>query len=195
MKELESKLVERLYEILSGIKVVKSFAREPHELERFADTGRETMIGAAALHVAGVAVHVGRGARSRLSGTAVVLAVGGLHVLRGDLTVGGLLVVIAYLASVYGPLSSIAHTTGQLQNAVASSRRVREVLALVPETLDRPDAIDASAIARRDPLRARGLRLRRRASSSARRQLRRAAGRDGRARRPDRRRASRRWPA
>ena len=73
-----------------------------------------------------------------------MLAVGGLHVLRGDLTVGGLLVVIAYLASVYGPLSSIAYTTGKLQNAVASSRRVREVLALVPEMLDRPDAIDAS---------------------------------------------------
>ena len=36
MKELESKLVERLYEILSSIKVVKSFAREPHELQRFA---------------------------------------------------------------------------------------------------------------------------------------------------------------
>ena len=43
VKELESRLVDRLYEILSGIKVVKSFAREPHELERFADVGRETM--------------------------------------------------------------------------------------------------------------------------------------------------------
>jgi ABC-type multidrug transport system fused ATPase/permease subunit len=76
----------------------------------------------------------------------VVLAVGGLHVLRGDLTIGGLLVVIAYLAAVYGPLSSIAHTTGALQNAIASSRRVREIFALVPETLDQPDAIDASDI-------------------------------------------------
>ena len=35
VKELESKLVERLYEILSSIKVVKGFAREPHELQRF----------------------------------------------------------------------------------------------------------------------------------------------------------------
>ena len=81
-----------------------------------------------------------------MSGTAVVLAVGGLHVLQGDLTVGGLLVVIAYLASVYGPLSSIAYTTGKLQSAVASSRRVREVSPSCP-MLDRPDAIDASSIA------------------------------------------------
>ena len=116
VKELESRLVDRLYEILSGIKVVKSFAREPHELERFADAGRETMSARLrytwqeSLFTWIVADHAG--------GTAVVLAVGGLHVLQGDLTVGGLLVVIAYLASVYGPLSSIAYTTGKLQSAV-----------------------------------------------------------------------------
>jgi ATP-binding cassette subfamily B protein/subfamily B ATP-binding cassette protein MsbA len=43
VKELESKLVERLYEILSSIKVVKGFAREPHELQRFKSAGHETM--------------------------------------------------------------------------------------------------------------------------------------------------------
>jgi ABC-type multidrug transport system fused ATPase/permease subunit len=145
VKELESKLVERLYEILSGIKVVKSFAREPHELERFAGTGRETM-SARLRYTWQESLFTWVVAVITLSGTAVVLTVGGLHVLRGELTVGGLLVVIAYLASVYGPLSSIAHTTGVLQNAVASSRRVREVLALVPEALDRPDAIDAAGI-------------------------------------------------
>ena len=32
MKELESKLIERLYETFSAIRLVKSFAREPHEL-------------------------------------------------------------------------------------------------------------------------------------------------------------------
>jgi len=145
VKEMESKLVDRLYEILSGIKVVKSYAREPHELERFAGTGRETM-AARLRYTWQESMFTWVVALITLSGTALVLTVGGLHVLRGDLTVGGLLVVIAYLSSVYGPLSSIAHTTGVLQNAVASSRRVREVLALVPETLDHPDAIDASNI-------------------------------------------------
>ncbi len=35
MKTLESTLVERLYETFSAIRVVKSFAREPFERERF----------------------------------------------------------------------------------------------------------------------------------------------------------------
>jgi ATP-binding cassette subfamily B protein/subfamily B ATP-binding cassette protein MsbA len=81
-----------------------------------------------------------------LAGTALVLIVGGLHVLDGTLTVGSLLVVIAYLAAVYNPLSAIAHTAGSLQQAVVSARRVREILAIAPEQLDAPGALDAAAI-------------------------------------------------
>ncbi len=62
--------------------------------------------------------------------------VGGLHVLRGQLTIGSLMVVIAYLGAVYGPLSAIAHTTGSLQGALASTRRVRRMFALKPEVSD-----------------------------------------------------------
>jgi ABC-type multidrug transport system fused ATPase/permease subunit len=51
--------------------------------------------------------------------------------------------VISYLAAVYGPLSAIAHTTGQLQGALAGTKRVRAMFALVPETVEAPGAIDA----------------------------------------------------
>jgi ATP-binding cassette subfamily B protein len=142
VKELESKLVERLYEILSSIKVIKSFAREPHELQRFSTSGAETMRARLSLTWQESLFTLAVTAIT-LSGTALVLAVGGIHVLRGELTVGGLLVVTAYLGAVYGPLSSIAHTTGALQNAVASSRRVREIFAQMPETLDAANAVDA----------------------------------------------------
>ena len=109
--------------------------------------------------------------------------------MRGQLTVGGLLVVIAYLGAVYGPLSSIAHTTGQLQGALAGARRVRAMLALVPETR-RPARRDRRVgDHRRGPVRATSASPTRTAptccttsASTA------AAGRDGRARRPDRRR-------
>ena len=74
-------------------------------------------------------------------GTALVLVVGGLHVIRGELTVGELLVVITYLGAVYGPLSSIAHTTGDCRRAGRRASRARDLLA--HRTLDAPDAIDA----------------------------------------------------
>jgi ABC-type multidrug transport system fused ATPase/permease subunit len=79
-------------------------------------------------------------------GTALVVIVGGRHVLAGEMTIGALYVVIQYLGAVYGPLSSIAHTTGQLQGALAGARRVRAMFALMPETVDDPDAVEAMAL-------------------------------------------------
>jgi len=144
VKQLESKLIERLYEILSSIKVVKSFAREPYELDRFSTTGVDTMT-ARLRYTWQESVFTMLVSVITMTGTALVLAVGGSLVMRGELTVGELLVVMAYLASVYGPLSSIAHTTGLLQNAVASARRVQEIFAFVPETHEAADAIDPPA--------------------------------------------------
>src|SRR5262249_59023608 len=59
---------------------------------------------------------------------------------------GQLYVVISYLGAVYGPLSAIAHTTGQLQGALAGTKRVRAMFALMPETVDAPDAVDAGEV-------------------------------------------------
>src|SRR5262249_10676157 len=81
-----------------------------------------------------------------LLGTALVVIVGGVHVLDGRMTVGDLYIVITYLGAVYGPLSSIAHTTGQIQGAVAGARRVRSMLAMTPETVDAPDAMEAGSV-------------------------------------------------
>ena len=146
VKALESTLIDRTFEILSSIAAVKSFARERHELTRFSQSGNEVMRARLALtwqeSLFSVAVTA-----ITLAGTALVLIVGGLHVLDGTLTVGSLLVVIAYLGAVYNPLSAIAHTTGSLQQAIVSARRVREVFALTPERLEAPDALDASGIA------------------------------------------------
>jgi ATP-binding cassette subfamily B protein/subfamily B ATP-binding cassette protein MsbA len=146
VKAMESSLIERMFEILSSIKVVKSFAREKHELGRFRETGDQTMQARLTLTWQESLFSVVVTAIT-LSGTALVLGVGGLHVLDGTLTVGSLLVVIAYLAAVYNPLSSIAHTTGSLQQAIVSARRVREILALTPEPLDAGGGRDASGIA------------------------------------------------
>jgi ATP-binding cassette subfamily B protein/subfamily B ATP-binding cassette protein MsbA len=145
VKELESGLISRLYEIFSSIRLVKSFARESYETSRYAAAGTKTRDARIAVtwqqSLFGVAV----GAIIVL-GTALVLIVGGIQVTRDRMTVGDLLVVINYLGAVYGPLSAIAHTTGQLQGAVAGARRVRAMLALEPETVDAPDAIDADGV-------------------------------------------------
>jgi ATP-binding cassette subfamily B protein len=145
VKELESKLLERLYETFGAMRLVKSFAREPHELQRYARAGDTTMNARIAItwqqSLFSVVVST-----ITILGTALVVIVGGTYVMRGTLTIGQLLVVIAYLAAVYGPLSAIAHTTGQLQGAMAGAKRVRAMFALMPETEEAADALDAAAV-------------------------------------------------
>jgi ABC-type multidrug transport system fused ATPase/permease subunit len=145
VKELESKLIERLYEVFSSIRLVKSFAREPHEKRRYVAFGQEVMQARIAItwkeSMFWVVVST-----ITILGTALVVVVGGLQVLRGRMTIGELTVAIAYLGAVYGPLSTIAHMAGTLQGALAGARRVRSVLDLLPETIDAPDAIDAARI-------------------------------------------------
>ena len=145
VKSLESGLIERILDVLSSIAAVKSFTRERYELDRFADAGDRTRRARLDLtwqeSIFSVTVTA-----VTLLGTALVLGVGGLHVLEGRLTVGSLLVVVAYLAAVYTPISEIARTTGTLQQAVVSARRVRELLALTPEAADAPGSIAADGL-------------------------------------------------
>jgi len=142
VKELESTLIERLYEVFSAIRLVKSFAREPHEARRYTAFGQQVMNARIAVTWQESLFAVVVSAITIL-GTALVVIVGGVHVMRGRMTVGELTVVIAYLGAVYGPLSSIAHTTGQLQGAIAGAKRVRAALAIAPETDEAGDAIEA----------------------------------------------------
>jgi ABC-type multidrug transport system fused ATPase/permease subunit len=145
VKEFESKLLERLYETFSAMRLVKGFAREPYESARYTKAGEQTMHARIAItwqqSLFSVVVST-----ITILGTALVVIVGGRLVMSGQLSVGRLLVVISYLAAVYGPLSAIAHTTGRLQGAVAGARRVRAMFALTPETIDAPDAVEASDI-------------------------------------------------
>ena len=145
VKTLESGLVERAYETLRSIAAIKSFARERHELGRFTRASHDTARARVRLtwqeslfSVAVTAV--------TLAGTAIILVGGGLHVLNETLTVGELLVVIAYLARVYDPVAEIAHTVGSLQQAVVGARRVRDMLALEPEIADAPGAVNARGL-------------------------------------------------
>jgi len=133
VQQLESRVYSRLYETFSAIKLVKSFVREVFELARFTDTARAGMEARIRLTWQESLFNVVVSSIT-IVGTAIVLATAANEVIKGRLTVGVLLVVVAYLQSVYGPLAAIAHTTGSLQSSIASARRVRAMFALEPET-------------------------------------------------------------
>ncbi|NUR54862.1 MAG: ABC transporter ATP-binding protein, partial [Acidobacteria bacterium] len=108
------------------------FAREPYESQRFSGVATEAMRARVGLSTKESMFSVVVGSLTVLGSTLVIIE-GGLLVLRGSLTVGTLLVALAYLGFVYGPLAGIANTAGTIQQALASAARVRETLALAPE--------------------------------------------------------------
>jgi ABC-type multidrug transport system fused ATPase/permease subunit len=145
---LESRLTARLHESFAAIRLVKSFAREPYEGQRFFGAADEAM--RARVHLSTrEAIFSSMVGNLIVLGTSCVVLVGGLLVLRGRLSVGTMLVALAYLGFVYGPLSGVANTTGTIQQALAGARRVRDTFQLAPEATDEPGAIEPKQLAGR----------------------------------------------
>jgi ABC-type multidrug transport system fused ATPase/permease subunit len=147
-RRADARLSSRVVEAFAAIRLIKSHAREDHEQARFADVAGDAARAWITVGQRGAVFAIGNGVLTAIGSTSILL-VGGMAVLDGSLSVGTLLLVLAYLAYVYGPLSAIANTTNELQRAFASARRVRDALALVREPIDpidEPGAVAADAI-------------------------------------------------
>ncbi len=140
VKELESSALHVVQEVLSAVRVVKAFGREDREQERFLRRSgeglRERIRLAFAEGAFGLLVNM-----TTAIGTALVLFIGIRNVQSGVLTLGSLLMVLAYLAELYTPLENISNQFAGLQASFASARRAFEVLDEVPEVIERPNAV------------------------------------------------------
>ena len=74
------------------------------------------------------------------AGTAAALVIGVMHVQSGVLTLGSLLIVMAYLAQLYSPLNTLSKLMTDLQSALASAERAFALFDELPEVVERPDA-------------------------------------------------------
>ncbi len=138
--EVEGKTYEVVEQTLSAIPVVQAFGGETRATQRFRDVN-DDVIGAA-LRTIDVQLRfkVLMGLTTTL-GTAAILWIGAMHVLDGTLTLGGILVFLAYLASLYGPLETLMYTSSTIQGAAGSAKRVLEVLGTKKEIEDAADAV------------------------------------------------------
>ncbi|HEX7836820.1 MAG TPA: ABC transporter ATP-binding protein [Kofleriaceae bacterium] len=144
-RRTDSRLSSRLYESLSAIRLVKSCAREDHEQARFSRMAHDAAHAWIGVGRQGAVFAIVVAALT-IAGSSAVLVAGGLAVLDGRISLGTLLLVLAYLGYVYGPLSAVAYTFRDLQHALASARRVREAFAQISEPRDVPGALDAAGL-------------------------------------------------
>ena len=135
--EMESLAV--IHESLSMMRVIVAFGREEHEHRRFRQ--QTTKAVAARVNVTlrqtlfSMVVNM-----TTALGSSLVLGVGAYHVIQGHLTIGQMLVVIAYIAAVYKPLETISYTLGSLQNRFVNLQCAFELLDTEPDIKDVPRA-------------------------------------------------------
>jgi len=139
VRELESSALSIVHEVLGALRVVQAFGREDHEQKRYIKRTGEGMN--ARLHLAWVegryALLVGM---TMALGTTAVLVIGTRDVRAGSLTLGNLLLVMAYIGQLYGPLKTIGRKSASLQGHLASVRRAFRLLDEAPDVVDRPNA-------------------------------------------------------
>ncbi|MEW6247999.1 MAG: ABC transporter ATP-binding protein [Nitrospirota bacterium] len=138
-----STLVE---EVISGIRIVKSFVQTAREERRFASQVQAAL--AISLRRAAVlAVFVPTISLLTFSAAAAVLWYGGLQVIEGIVTPGDLFAFVLFAGILIGPFSSAARMFALVKEAQGSMQRVFEILDTEPDIRDEPDAVDLPPIA------------------------------------------------
>ncbi len=136
----EGEMYETIEQTLTGLPVVQAFGREDAGDKRFGDNTEQILGATIAMTWAQFKFKLLIGVATAL-GTAAVFWLGASHSLSGALTTGTLLVFLAYLGSLYGPLEEMSYSSSTITEAAGSARRVVEVLDAPAEVADAPDAI------------------------------------------------------
>ncbi len=145
VRKINSKITGAYNENISGVRVVKALPREEQNLEDFNELSSE-MYGASyraawlsALFLPVVQV---------ISAVAVgcIVWYGGLQVLVGEVTVGGIGAFVSYVVFMLWPVQEMARVYAEMQQAIASGERVFSLIDAVPDVTDQPGAIDPGTI-------------------------------------------------
>lgn len=132
-------LSTRLQENVNGVQVVRAFAREPYEIERFDQANRNYY--QARLKVIGEWSKVMPTTNLLIViSTVILLWLGGGMVLRGEMSIGELVAFNSYLLMLAAPVQQLAWLVNAAGEAEAGAQRVFEVLDTNIEIRTPPDA-------------------------------------------------------
>lgn len=128
-----------LQESLAGVRTVRAFGREPHEIRRYGAVNDE-LLAANLSTVQAFGTNFPLVFLLANLGTLVVIGYGGLEVIAGRLTIGELVAFNAYLAFLLFPILTIGFQASGIPRAGASALRVFELLDEREDVRDAPAA-------------------------------------------------------
>ena len=133
-------LSSTMQESMTGIGVVKAFAREEHELEKFEMENQRWFVK----RYAAIKTWANFWPLfTFILGTAILLllGLGGPAVLRGEMTVGSLFAMISYVLMLNAPVSHLGFLVNMAATAGASANRVFEIIDTPSDVVEAPNAL------------------------------------------------------
>jgi ATP-binding cassette subfamily B protein len=127
VRDLDSRVYSLVQWGMAAIKVVQAFTKEEEEHRRFMGASRDSLRATLRLYNWQTLYSGGVNLVIAL-GTAVVIYAGARAVMSGTLSLGQLIVFIAYLAQLYAPINQITQSWGLIAGARVGAARVFEVL-------------------------------------------------------------------
>ena len=132
-------LASHLTEVVRGVRLIQAFGAEAQAQHSFAARNRDAF--QSSLRVLDLGARYGPLADVLLAvGAGLVLWLGVARVISGRMTVGVLLVVLSYLASMYSPVRSLTALASTFAKGAASRERIQEILAIPERVPERREA-------------------------------------------------------
>jgi ATP-binding cassette subfamily B protein len=140
VKGMEGETLSIIHEAMSMLRIIVAFGREDYEHARFREQGQRALDARVKITVRQTVFSLAVNTTTAL-GTAMVLGYGASLALEHRLTVGELLIVVAYIGSVYKPLEAISATIGALQDSFVNMEIALDLLDKQPDISDTPGAV------------------------------------------------------
>ncbi len=144
-KEQIGEINSQLEDNLSGIRVVKSFANEELERKKFFIENdrflecRNNIYKNEALYSNGMNVFM------QLI-TVAIIVFGGIGIVNTTLDLADLITFLLYIGNLTEPIQRISFITQQFQDGITCFERFMEILAVKPEIVDSPNAVDIRTV-------------------------------------------------
>lgn len=134
-----------LQEVISGIRVVRSFAREAFELKRF--EGENIRNFKAVMKATKLTALLGPMVEfSAAIAVVIILWYGGYSVVNGVITAGALIAFLIYAINLSNPVKRLTQVYSNIQKAMAAGDRIIEILETKPEVVEKADAKELPAL-------------------------------------------------
>ena len=140
-----SKIYSRFNEVLSGIVTVRSFSMEDAEKKRFLSD----VNAANQLVIRGVGIDTGLGAATNLVvafARIAALALGGMFVLQGRITVGTLVAFLGYVGGLFGPVQGLTTVYQTIQKADVSLDEIFSIIDIQEHLGDAANAREVTHV-------------------------------------------------